>query len=424
MAENCHLTEVVTADAADRGSDKKRQQPPAREFWPGQLGFLLTVMGYNIGLGNVLRFPYLVMKNGGGAFLIPYFVFLVTIGIPLFMLELPLGQYSGKSAVTFFKSFCPLLTGIGWCNVVMCFFFNIYYLVLMSWICFYLVHSFFNPLPWSGCDPAWGNGSSCFWTNLTAANSSEDYATDMDIDLLRSENCSAFAADRRSPTELFFERNLLGLTSGIHDLGEIRWELVVCLVVSWICVYLCLIKGVQSLGKVVYVTALGPYLFLLVLLVRGLTLPGGWHGILYYLTPDWERLATPAPWVEAAQQIFWSLGPTWGCTICMASHNRFRNNIYRDSLLLPLMCALTSFFAGFVTFSFVGDLAVRTGRPVPCVLKAGLSLAFVVYLTAFDSLPLPQLWAVVFFVLLILLALDSSVSTFEANRILYNAKTA
>ncbi|VEL20973.1 unnamed protein product [Protopolystoma xenopodis] len=80
---------------------------------------------------------------------------------------------------------------------------------------------------------------------------------------------------------------------------------------------------------VVYFTASIPYLFLTILLVRSLLLPGGQEAIRdYYLSIDWSRLATGQVWMEAGQQIFWSLAPSWGITITLASHNNFDHRIY------------------------------------------------------------------------------------------------
>ena len=80
------------------------------------------------------------------------------------------------------------------------------------------------------------------------------------------------------------------LSSGIHDLGGMRWELFGCLIAAWVIVFLCICKGVKSSGKVVYVTATMPYVFLTILLVRGLTLPGSKDGVLFYITPDFNKL--------------------------------------------------------------------------------------------------------------------------------------
>lgn len=99
----------------------------------------------------------------------------------------------------------------------------------------------------------------------------------------------------------------MGITSGITELGSIRMPLVICLFICWAIVFICLVRGVKSMGKVVYFTALFPYVVLTALLIRALTLPGASDGIVFYLKPDWSRLKSAAVWADAAMQIFFSL---------------------------------------------------------------------------------------------------------------------
>uniref|UniRef100_A0A8C4SR38 Transporter n=1 Tax=Erpetoichthys calabaricus TaxID=27687 RepID=A0A8C4SR38_ERPCA len=82
-----------------------------RSQWASKTEFVLAVAGQIIGLGNVWRFPYLCYKNGGGAFLIPYILFLLTCGIPLFLLETALGQYTAQGGITCWRRICPLFEG-------------------------------------------------------------------------------------------------------------------------------------------------------------------------------------------------------------------------------------------------------------------------------------------------------------------------
>ena len=125
---------------------------------------------------------------------------------------------------------------------------------------------------------------------------------------------------------LNFSNFVLEITEGLHDLGNYRWELVACLLVCWIIVFFCLSRGVKTMGKVVYFTALFPYFVLVILLIRGLTLPGAYDGVMFYLTPKWHRLAEVRVWADAAMQIFFSLSPCWGGLITLASYNKFHNN--------------------------------------------------------------------------------------------------
>lgn len=122
-----------------------------REQWSEKLDFLLSIIGFAVDLANIWRFPYLCYKNGGGAFLIPYALSVILGGMPLFYLELLLGQYYRQGAITCWKKICPLLAGIGWAVTVIAFYTDFYYNVVISWALYYLFASFRKMLPWSEC---------------------------------------------------------------------------------------------------------------------------------------------------------------------------------------------------------------------------------------------------------------------------------
>ncbi|GFW19429.1 sodium- and chloride-dependent glycine transporter 1 [Trichonephila clavipes] len=203
------------------------------------------------------------------------------------------------------------------------------------------------------------------------------------------------------------------MTEGFHDLGGMRWELALCLLVCWIFVFLCLSKGVKSMGKAVYFTAFFPFLVLTILLIRGLNLSGSTEGIMFYLTPKWNRLAEARVWGDAAMQIFFSLSPCWGGLITLASYNRFHNNCYKDAILIVLVNCCTSIFAGFVIFSIVGFMARELGVSVDEVAAQDAGLAFVAYPEAVARLPVSPLWSFLFFLMLITLGLGTQTTSLK-----------
>ncbi|XP_054639901.1 sodium- and chloride-dependent GABA transporter 2-like [Dunckerocampus dactyliophorus] len=196
-------------------------------------------------------------------------------------------------------------------------------------------------------------------------------------------------------------------------MGNIRWDLALCLLLSWIICYFCIWKGVKTTGKVVYFTATFPYVMLLALLVRGLTLPGAKDGITFYLYPDPTRLSDPAVWMDAAGQVLYSYAIGVGVLISLSSYNKYNNNCYRDSMLLCLINSLTSLVAGFAIFSVLGFMAKEQGMDISMAAESGPGLAFIAYPRAVALMPLPQLWAVSFFVMIIFVGLDSEFAYVE-----------
>eukprot|EP00079_Xenopus_tropicalis_P012744 XP_002940131.2 PREDICTED: sodium-dependent proline transporter [Xenopus tropicalis] len=398
-----HLKQPVTPDLLMSPSDRDDTEldieyPEDRGNWSGKLDFLLSCIGYCVGLGNVWRFPYRAYTNGGGAFLIPYFIMLAICGIPLFFMELSLGQFSSLGPLAVWK-ISPLFKGVGMGMLLIVALVAIYYNMIIAYVLFYLFASLTSSLPWEHCGN-WWNTDLC-----------------LDHHVIRASNSALLVniSNTVSPSEEYWSRYVLHIqgSSGIGDPGQLRWKLCLCLLLSWTIVYLCILKGVKSSGKVVYFTATFPYIILVMLLIRGVTLEGAWIGIKFYLTPQFEHLLTSKVWIEAALQIFYSLGVGFGGLLTFASYNTFHQNIYRDTFIVTLGNAFTSILAGFAIFSVLGYMSQELGVPVDQVAKAGPGLAFVVYPQAMTMLPLSPFWSFLFFFMLLTLGLDSQFAFME-----------
>uniref|UniRef100_A0A803TPG0 Transporter n=1 Tax=Anolis carolinensis TaxID=28377 RepID=A0A803TPG0_ANOCA len=325
-----------------------------RETWAKKIDFLLSVIGFSVDLANVWRFPYLCYKNGGGAFLIPYILFLIIAGMPLFYMELALGQYNREGAATVWK-ICPLFKGVGYAVILIALYVGFYYNVIIAWSLYYLFSSFtFGELPWTKCGNPW-NSPNC---------------TD-------PKNASAFipgtsyAKYKITPAAEFYERQVLQLNKsrGIQDVGMPRWELTLCLLVVVIVLFFSLWKGVKTSGKV---------------------------------------------WIDAATQIFYSLGAGFGVLIAFASYNEFNNNCYRDALMTSTINCVTSFISGFAIFSILGYMAHEYKVDIKDVATEGPGLVFILYPEAISTLKGSTFWAIVFFIMLLTLGIDSSMGGMEA----------
>ncbi|XP_029924895.1 sodium- and chloride-dependent GABA transporter ine [Myripristis murdjan] len=363
-------------------------QELSRPTWSRQLEFTLAGIGCAVGLGNVWRFPYLCYRSGGGAFLVPYLLMLVVLGLPLLYMELTLGQYMRRGPVQALANACPLLKGVGMASVAISFIMCTYYNVVITWGLYYLFSSFQAPLPWQNCNNTW-NTPNC----TDHANNSNIYTS--------------------TASQEFFNYKMLERTRGVEETGGMRWELFLILLLAWILIYLCIFKGVKSTGKVVYVTALLPYVILFALLINNVQLPGALDGINFFIVPDWDKLLSMEVWVNAAAQIFNSIGIGFGSLMAMSSYNSFSNNVLKDTLAISIINSFTSILAGFVIFSAFGYMSYLQGIPVSELAVDGPGLVFVVYPQAFATMPVAQLWAVLFFFMLFCLGLDSQFAMVE-----------
>uniref|UniRef100_A0A8C9EKX3 Transporter n=1 Tax=Pavo cristatus TaxID=9049 RepID=A0A8C9EKX3_PAVCR len=358
-----------------------------RGNWSNKADYLLSMVGYAVGLGNVWRFPYLTYQNGGGAFLIPYTLMLALAGLPLFFMECSLGQFASLGPISIWR-ILPLFQG--W---------------LASFFQSLLVSFFFLAvfLSVKDCNATLdgqiihANYSFITSNNLTCINDTINYKP------------------VQFPSEQYWNKVALQRSSGLDETGNVVWYLALCLLLSWMIVGAALFKGIKSSGKVVYFTALFPYVILLILLVRGATLEGALDGIEYYIgkQSNITKLMEAEVWKDAATQIFYSLSVAWGGLVALSSYNKFHNNCYSDAIFVCVTNCLTSVFAGFAIFSVLGHMAFVLKRPVSEVVDSGFDLAFVAYPEALSKLPVSPLWSFLFFFMLLLLGLDSQFATIE-----------
>ncbi|XP_059618030.1 sodium-dependent neutral amino acid transporter B(0)AT3 isoform X2 [Phlebotomus argentipes] len=425
------IKEATNEAPADQDICPERPEDE-RESWDSKLTFLLATIGYAVGLGNVWRFPYLAQKNGGGAFLVPYFIMLAIQGIPIFYLELAIGQRLRKGAIGVWQQVSPFLGGIGISSAVVSYVVALYYNTIIAWCLIYFLHSFESPLPWAECPKR-------LYKNFTYDLEPECVVSIIDFSSLFHPTDLKILAifQSSSPTQYYWYRSTLMSSPSVNEPEVFNYNVAIALILAWFLVYMCMVQGITESSKVVYITAIFPYVVLIIFFFRGITLKGAGDGLKHLFTPRWETLADPVVWLEAGTQIFFSLGLAFGGLIAFSSYNPANNNCYRDALLVSMTNCCTSMFAGVVVFSVIGFKATATfdkcmdeknslialnktsDLPICDLQKeldnsaSGTGLAFIIFTEAINQFPGAQLWAVLFFLMLFTLGIDSQFGTLE-----------
>ncbi|XP_067649395.1 sodium- and chloride-dependent GABA transporter 1-like [Haliotis asinina] len=323
-----------------------------------------------------------------------------------------IGQYSQSGPVNVWN-LCPPFKGIGLGGVIYSWLYSTYFSVIFCWFMFYLYHSFSDNFPWTSCDNHW-NTIACTSYNLgnTTWNNSTSYPT-LGETFGNVSSGSSELDVHLSSAEEFWRFHVLQMTDGLENLGRIRWPLAGCLAVTMGLLFVWISQEIKVTGKLVYVTVAIPYILTTIFLIRGCLLPGSADGISYYIHPKFERLKDPKVWIEALGYSLYSLGVSTGCIVTMAGHNVMNNRCLKDAIVTCLLDALTCVFVGFASFSIIGHVAHLRGLSMEDFHSSGHNLAFVVYPDFLTSLPLPQLWLVLTFVMLMSLAIDTLVPGIE-----------
>ncbi|CAF3041340.1 unnamed protein product [Rotaria socialis] len=379
--------------------------------WDRPIEFVFSLISNSVGLGNVWRFPYLAARSGGGAFLIPYFVLYFLIGAPLYYLELALGQFSSRGPATAFI-LAKGWQGVGFAMIINSVLCMLYYNVVISWALFYFISSFRKRLLWSDCGH-WWNTVRCFvpgdrGTTYTI-NGTTFNCTKLQYQNPIQHQCTVInLTDRITATEEFYYNLLLQKSKSFDDFGTPTLYMALSLLVSWVIVCLCIIKGVKTSGKVAYFTAIFPYVVLLILIIYTSTLSGAVDGVKFYIIPKWELVGDFKTWQAAASQVFFSLGLSFGSLMAYSASNKFDNNFFKQMCIVVSCDCLTGVFAGFAVFATIGFLAKALNETVEkYAASSGPGLAFITYPEAISNMPASPFFAIIFFLMLLALGLGS-----------------
>lgn len=389
MKDECDNNKSL-ANEKESNSDEDFEARPKSERWSNRVEFLLSLIGYAVGFGNVWRFSYYCQRNGGGAFLFPYLIILFVLGIPMLYLELNLGKVTQTGPLKAIYKLVPAFGGVGLAAVITLIYITYYYNLLLAYVFFYLFGSFQLPLAW---DKAFCgvNGSASF-TNISRA----------------SQACY------NESSKYFYYATATMVSPSIGEIGQFNWKLWIAIMGSWVIIYICVFNGIKSSGKVVYITATLPYVVLIILFFRAVTLPGASNGLLALFTPEhYSLFYNPQVWLEAGAQIFYSLGLGLGSNILLASHLDQNTNVFGDALFVSLVNSGTSIFASIVVFSILGYQAQIYGTDVHNIV-GGPGLIFIAFASALLEMPIGPLWSILFFIMMLSLGLDSQFAGVES----------
>ena len=336
-----------------------------RERWGGRMYFLFAAMGSAIGLGNIWRFPYMSYKYGGGAFLVAWMVGLIVLGLPWLMMEFGMGRYFQKGAPGVFAGIGRKWEWIGWWPVLFAFMIVTYYAVIIVWSLRYVI---------SAVSMAWGIGEA------------------------GAQQAGAY-----------FMGTVLRISEGPHVLGSPVWLLLILLAVLWVALFFVMYKGAKVIGKIAVWTVTIPWALLVILTIRGLSLPGAAQGLNYYLTPDFSQLKNVEVWFGAFSQIAFTLSLGMAGMFAYGSFIAKKADVNNNAVITGFSNCATSFFAGFAVFSTVGFIMQSLSIPVDEVSASGLSLAFVTFPVAISMMPgANALIGVLFFICVFFLGIDSA----------------
>jgi NSS family neurotransmitter:Na+ symporter len=366
VMDNLKVSHFSNRDDRNLKDRKGGTMAQDREQWGSKIGFILAAVGSAVGLGNIWRYPYLLYSNGGGAFLIPYFFALFTAGIPLMILEYGIGhKFRGSTPLAFARA-NKKWEWLGWWPSFNSLVILTYYSMILGWAVNYIFLSFTQ---------AWGT----------------------------------------DPNTYFF-KTFLGLSSSPFELGGIQWPIffgiTVIWIINWAICYRGVSKGIEKVNKILLPTMIG---MMIIIVLRGVTLPGAVVGLNKLLTPDWTKVMDPKVWVSAYGQIFFSLSLALGIMITYSSYLPKKTDIVNSAFITAFANSGFEFLAAIGVFSILGFMASSQGVPFDEVVTQSIGLAFVAFPKVFTMMgSLGKLFSVLFFGCLVFAGITSSVSMVEA----------
>ncbi|MBQ9886536.1 MAG: sodium-dependent transporter [Lachnospiraceae bacterium] len=335
-----------------------------RGMWSSRLTFILAAIGSAVGLGNAWRFPGLAAKHGGGTFLVVYLLAMLVMGIPLLMMEISVARKFRRGAIESMRGIGKKWEFVGWAATSNAFVIVSYYSVVFAWVILMFVNS------WQ-------------FANMTG--------------------------DNESASNLF--SNLTQITGTVEGY-EIPGIVLLCLMIAWGLIFYCIRNGAKSVGKVVKFTVFAPVVLLLIMAVKGCTMPGAMDGLKMFFIPDLKALSDPTLWVDAIGQVFYSLSIMMAIMFAYGSYLGDDADIAADAMIIAFSDMAVSILSGVVMFTTMGGTGMLDN-----ITASGIGTAFFVYPMAIVNLTgsgvFNAIFGAIFYLMLITLAVDSAFSIVE-----------
>eukprot|EP00918_Siedleckia_nematoides_P103020 GHVU01224925.1.p1 GENE.GHVU01224925.1~~GHVU01224925.1.p1 ORF type:complete len:724 (+),score=77.36 GHVU01224925.1:298-2469(+) len=378
--------------------------------WSSNVAFVFAAIGSAVGLGNLWRFPNQVYSNGGAAFLIPYFLLLLTLGVPLLSLEIAIGQFFQGAAVKAMGKLHRRFWGLGLTSVLLQFVIVCYYNLLICWALIYLVNVGPNPLPWGTSD-------------AEAAQCGTAIAKD---------TCNAFVACAwKEPTGLapYCKADVLKKADAFYNdhcnigknatFSNFSPWILLAMLFTWAVIFFALVFGARVLGYLMYIMMTIPTIVIIILVIVGATLPGAGEGVKQFIgRVDWTAFQRGAIWSNAASQVMFTLSICGGVMIVYASYNpRNSNTVALNIWAITIADTIFSLLCGFAVFSIVGFVSHSSDTPIADLNLSGSKLAFTTFAVGLSRLGYPggNILSFLFFATVWMLGVDTSISLVEAN---------
>jgi len=343
----------------------------SKSLWSNKWIFILAAIGSAAGLGNLWKFPFQVYDHGGGAFIVAYLVILIVMWLSMLIWEVALWQKTRDGAPWALRHINKHFKWVGYFATSMAFMILSYYMVVLWWGLDYLYYSVTSLFSGSF---AWAGGSSDF-----------------------------------------FFGNILGITGGVEEKGTFRFSIFIGTLISVILMYFFTFKSAKSVWKTVLFTATFPFIAIVILAIRWATLPWASAGLEYITRVDVSKLGELATWSAAAGQIFFTLSVAMWIMFAYGALKWEKSEIVKAVSFVAIWNTIISLLSAIAVFGTLGYLATQNGVDVTEVAKWWPSLVFVIFPEILAKLPaFNSLFAIVFFLTIFTLAIDSAMSLVEA----------